>query len=172
MKSVLLSGFAIAVCFLTANPHTSDATPDPLISCTVKPRYVVDGDTLWGVCNGQPLKIRLACIDAPELDQPYGIASRDYLRSRLAEVNGSIEIKPVDRDRYGRTVAELYSPSGSLIQLQQVTDGWAWANTPYQPVCSQWNAIVQGEQQAQSHHRGLWTADPVAPWLFRQRSLK
>ena len=72
----------IALFLLATTPlHSSPALiPEKLISCTVQPRFVIDGDTLWAICNGHPLKIRLACIDAPEIEQAYGIASRDDLR--------------------------------------------------------------------------------------------
>ena len=47
---------------------------------------VHDGDTFRVIHNsqiGDEIKIRLACIDAPEKKQDLGIASRDYLRSLL-----------------------------------------------------------------------------------------
>lgn len=48
----------------------------------VKPGSIHDGDTLRVVRGNEELKIRLCGIDAPELKQPLGIESRDYLRSR------------------------------------------------------------------------------------------
>lgn len=47
----------------------------------VKPGSIHDGDTLRVVRGNEELKIRLCGIDAPEIKQPLGIESRDYLRS-------------------------------------------------------------------------------------------
>lgn len=43
--------------------------------------HIYDGDTFkLEKSNGDLIKIRLANIDAPELSQAHGIASRDYLK--------------------------------------------------------------------------------------------
>jgi endonuclease YncB( thermonuclease family) len=47
----------------------------------IKPGSIHDGDTLRVVRGNEELKIRLCGIDAPEIKQPLGIESRDYLRS-------------------------------------------------------------------------------------------
>ena len=47
---------------------------------------VYDGDTLRAECDGEKLKVRLYCIDTPEMAQkPWGTESRDYLRSLLPQ---------------------------------------------------------------------------------------
>ena len=51
----------------------------------VKPGSIYDGDTLRLIDSDRELKIRLCGIDAPELKQPLGIESRDYLRSLIAK---------------------------------------------------------------------------------------
>jgi endonuclease YncB( thermonuclease family) len=57
-------------------------TPTDAQEWTVKPGSIYDGDTLRVVRGNEELKIRFCGIDAPELDQPLGIESRDYLRTR------------------------------------------------------------------------------------------
>lgn len=42
-----------------------------------------DGDTMRLTNGSQELKVRFCGIDAPEIQQTLGIASRDYLRSIL-----------------------------------------------------------------------------------------
>ena len=43
---------------------------------SAKVQRVVDGDTIYVVDNsGQKFKVRLTGIDAPEQNQPYGLAS-------------------------------------------------------------------------------------------------
>ena len=147
-------------------PFSSQSRLLPI--CDVKPGSVHDGDTIRVSCNGVELRIRFACIDAPELRQEQGIASRDYLRSLLSQAGNRLRVKVVDRDRYGRTVAELYTDAG-LVQLQQVKAGWVWANFRYKDKCSQWNAIYSGEQEARQAQRGIWAGNPMPPWEWRRR---
>ena len=80
----------------------------------VKPGSIYDGDGLHVIRENEELKIRFCGIDAPEVKppQPLGIESRDYLRSLIAQGNGTIYVQPIEEDRYGRTVAELWIPMG------------------------------------------------------------
>ena len=75
-------------------------------SVTIKSCY--DGDTCR-TTSGE--KIRLACIDTPELRgkgaQPERAkAARDRLRGMV--VGRSVNLRRITTDRYGRTVGELY----------------------------------------------------------------
>jgi micrococcal nuclease len=81
-----------------------------------------DGDTCR-TTTGE--KIRLACIDTPELrgrnaDPIPAKASRDYLRSFIA--GKTITIRRITTDRYGRTVAELFA-DGVSTSKQLVDTG-------------------------------------------------
>lgn len=81
-----------------------------------------DGDTVTLDQNGQKVKIRLGCIDAPEMAQsPYGENSRNRLKA-LLPVGSPVTFREIDRDRYGRTVAEVFSGSQS-INLTMVKEG-------------------------------------------------
>ncbi len=88
------------------------------IAQLVLPGSIYDGDTLRVNLNGTETRIRLCGIDAPERDQPLGIASRGHLRSLIDRGNGSIVVVPVEQDRYGRTVAELYVQPRSGLGYQ------------------------------------------------------
>jgi endonuclease YncB( thermonuclease family) len=59
-----------AVVLLAASP--ASAFPAHVVSCH-------DGDTCRVETGQGVIKIRLAEIDAPEIDQPYGTAARDAL---------------------------------------------------------------------------------------------
>ncbi|QNI53993.1 nuclease (SNase-like) [Synechococcus sp. BIOS-E4-1] len=83
-----------------------------------------DGDTCR---SNSGEKIRLACIDTPELrgkraNPVPAKAARDYLR-RLV-VGRDVGIRRITKDRYGRTVAELFV-DGSNVQQQLVAAGHA-----------------------------------------------
>ncbi|MFM7790254.1 MAG: thermonuclease family protein, partial [Microcystis panniformis] len=62
-----------------------------------------DGDTCT---TDKGEKVRLACIDAPELKQPFGKASRDHLRAIIKD--RPVKIDRINTDRFGRTIAILY----------------------------------------------------------------
>jgi hypothetical protein len=62
----------------------------------------IDGDTL--VCNHQ--KVRLTNVYAPELNQAGGYAAKRRLQ--LIVSSGEVALRPYGRDRYGRTLAEVY----------------------------------------------------------------
>lgn len=126
-----------------------------------------DGDTCT-TTDGE--KIRFACIDAPELKQPYGIASRDYLRSLLK--NRSVAIVRTDTDRYGRTVAELYVRNGDdwkLVQAEQIKSGLVWANSKYKDTCPSWKAIEAEFDKTRRERKGIFAAsNPLPPWEWRK----
>ena len=83
-----------------------------------------DGDTCTS-STGE--KIRLACIDTPELlgtraEPVPAKEARDYLRELV--VGRKVTIRRITTDRYGRTVAELFI-DGSNVQQQLVASGHA-----------------------------------------------
>ena len=63
--------------------------------------YVVDGDTFH--YNG--IKIRLYCIDAPELKEGGGKEAKQKLKQLLSA--GKINIEILSTDRYGRKVCKV-----------------------------------------------------------------
>ena len=93
---------------------------------TVKSVY--DGDT-FTLSSGE--KIRLACIDTPEMkntpkkkaDKPAAIAARTYLVGLIN--NQDLTIDRVTKDLYGRTVARVYTPSGQELSREMYLSGHA-----------------------------------------------
>jgi endonuclease YncB( thermonuclease family) len=65
---------------------------------------VIDGDTFETAGRRRP--IRLAGVDAPELGQPGGYLATAALRSLIEDQE--VRIDTVSRDRYGRSVANVY----------------------------------------------------------------
>ena len=125
-----------------------------------------DGDTLRINRDGQPITIRLACIDAPETSQrPWGLQARNYLRQRLP-LGQSIQVLPHGVDRYGRTVAELIHEIN--INLVMVEDGQAFAYRRYLKECDA-KAYLDAEYRASRHRFGVWQVEGgiERPWNFR-----
>ena len=137
----------------SATIQTPNGEPEPdaaasLPEYEVIPGSVHDGDTLRvRSSDGQILKIRFACVDAPELKQPMGEESRNYLRSMISEANGKVKIKIIETDRYGRSVAELWTKSG-LLQSRMTAAGMAFAYDQYSKDCPHWDAVKSSEKAA------------------------
>ena len=93
-----------------------------------------DGDTCTTI-EGE--KIRLACIDTPELkgkkaDPIAAKEARDFLNNVVS--NTKVNIRRITTDRYGRTVAELYS--GNInIQKLLVDKGYGQIYKKYSNQC-------------------------------------
>jgi len=51
----------------------------------LKIKKVVDGDTVHVFSEGKTLKVRLVEIDAPEMNQPHGEESKEYLEVLLQD---------------------------------------------------------------------------------------
>ncbi len=106
----------------------------PLIKESVVIQDCYDGDTCTTI-TGE--KVRLACIDTPELkgkeaDPIPAKAARDYLNGLVA--GETLDIRRITKDRYGRTVAEL-SKDGMNIQERLVTVGLAKVYKKYANQC-------------------------------------
>lgn len=161
------------VSLLPQNKTTDSSNPDMppnLAEYEVVEKSVHDGDTLRVRSrSGEVLKVRFACIDAPELKQPLGEESRNYLRSIVAKGNNKVKVQPITVDRYGRTVAQLWNSSG-LIQSQMAVAGMAYFYEQYKKDCPNWVAIESTQAQAQKEKLGVWRLPNGGqrPWDYRK----
>ena len=126
-----------------------------------------DGDTISVLERGQKLKVRLACIDAPETAQsPYGMASRNQLKA-LLPLGSTVSLRVQAVDRYGRTVAEVIGKG--TVNLAMVQSGQAFVYRQYLGRCDR-GAYLAAERQAQAQRLGVWAVSGgiTRPWDFRQ----
>ena len=105
-----------------------------------------DGDTCT-TTSGE--KIRLACIDTPEIRGPRANpepakAARDFLNSNVA--GKEVSIRRITKDRYERTVAELVK-DGVNIQKLMVSKGYAKIYKKYADPCP-WASNFSGDISA------------------------
>jgi micrococcal nuclease len=131
---------------------------------------VGDGDTIRVRSKGQQLTVRLSCIDAPELKQaPWGEQSKNRLK-QLLPVGQAVSLKIVEKDKYGRTVAEVYKGDKS-INLQLVEEGHAVAYIQYLNKCPTLKTqLLQAETNAKKQRYAFWLqTNPVMPWDFRRQ---
>lgn len=132
---------------------------------------VLDGDTVLIHRANGVLKVRLADIDAPEVEhaemggQPFGVASQQSL-SRLV-LGKQVKFVSQAMDKYGRMVAHL-SINGADVNTEQIRLGMAWEYSHYHR--NQELIALQAEAQAAS--RGLWaTSSPTPPWEWRKQHI-
>ncbi|MCP9801785.1 thermonuclease family protein [Synechococcus sp. RedBA-s] len=128
-----------------------------------------DGDTIR-VQQGPrrvTVTVRLACIDAPELDQaPDGARAHRYLQMRL-KTGSSVILRPQTVDRFGRTVAEVISDIN--LGLAMVEDGEAFAFRRYLASCDA-KEYLDAEDRAMRSRYGVWQVPGgiTRPWDFRR----
>lgn len=146
----------------SANDTTAAPTMPPNLDGPYPVTRVIDGDTLVITRNGNTEKIRLIGVDTPELHDPrkpvecYAQQASDYTKS-LQGQQIYLETDPTQDsiDRYGRTLAYIWTDTGRLINYDLIADGYAHEytyNDPYR-YQSQFQAAQQHAQSAQS---GLW----------------
>jgi micrococcal nuclease len=129
---------------------------------------ITDGDTVKVLHEGTQVKIRLYGIDTPEKRQAFGNRAKQFTAGRVA--GKVVTIIPMDRDRYGRTVALIQSQdvSGTLNE-DLVRYGYAWVYRKYckADFCPDWLTL---EQSAKASGFGLWAdPNPIPPWQFRKK---
>lgn len=127
---------------------------------------VIDGDTVWlkTAPSHKPLKVRIVGIDAPEICQLGGIASRDALRRRLLGQTVTLVQTPSRRrDEYERLLARI-ELHGEDMGRWMVISGHAWSYHFRHDV----NLYAAEQDRAKAGGRGLFAQnDPVNPRQFR-----
>ncbi len=90
---------------------------------------VSDGDTITVLHDGKGERIRLHGIDCPEKRQAFGNRAKQFTSKLVFGETVTVEV--VDRDRYGRTVAEVLLPDGRSLNRELVRAGFAWMYRRY-----------------------------------------
>jgi endonuclease YncB( thermonuclease family) len=128
---------------------------------------VVDGDTIIVLVGNREVVIRLYGIDAPEKKQDYGQACTAAIKKALQ--GRDVSIVPIEQDKYGRTVAQVYVDGASINKLM-VQHGYAQVFTKYckQDYCREWKKL---ENEARKQGVGMW-ANPYIMSPSEWRRLK
>jgi len=127
---------------------------------------VPDGDTLWvqPQAGRTPRKLRLQGIDAPEICQQGGVASRDALRGLVDQKLLYVDVRY--QDDYGRGLARV-QVDGQDLGAKLVASGQAWS--------SRWRhspgPYAAQEAVARAAGLGIFAQpNPELPRNFRQRN--
>lgn len=140
---------------------------------------IKDGDTIKVLDAARVLHtVRLAGIDAPERDQPFGSESTRYLSSLLAGKEVFVETSKLDQ--YGRALGKVWvqpmdCPScGKTLNANhaQLLAGMAWWYRYYaeDQTPEDRGRYESAEDEARARKLGLWAApDPINPYEWRKR---
>ncbi len=148
----VLLGLAAAVFLIRRS--TTDA---PFAGRVVE---VSEGDTLTVLRAGQPLRIRLEGVDAPELSQAFGPQAKEFLTALAS--GREAQVSPKGREAGG--IVASVAIDGRDLGQQLMTSGFAWHFTRrgVDPT------YAASENEARSKRLGLWSdPSPTTPWEYR-----
>ena len=155
-KNILFLVFALVI-------STSVQSTEDIYGTVVS---IADGDTVTLKADDTTHKIRLAEIDTPERDQPYGLAATSALTDLL--LGHQVQVKVVkESDRYGRVIGRIFIEQ-KYVSAHMVEQGHAMVYRRYLTDKS----LLVLEADAKSKELGLWglpKEDRVAPWVWREQ---
>jgi len=125
---------------------------------------IADGDTVMVLTDNKQTKVRLAEIDTPEKNQPYGKKAKKALSDFIFGKIVRIEIDTIDR--YGRTVGTIFL-NDLNINKEMVKAGHAWVYVQY----AKDKTLFDLEKNAKENQSGLWAlpeGERIAPWQWRR----
>lgn len=125
---------------------------------------VKDGDTYVLKTKEKEHTVRLLNVDAPELNQHWGMNAQRFVKDLI--IGKIVKLEIITTDLYGRELANIYIDGQSLDYIL-VANGWAWhyVNYDHNPDLEKLMYI------AKEKRLGLWECgiDKVCPpWIFRQ----
>ncbi|MDD2760506.1 MAG: thermonuclease family protein [Methylomonas sp.] len=153
--------------------HYSDREQDRARILAVQPandayhfvEKVFDGDT---VLLGDGQKVRLLGINTPEVAgrnkaaESGGEEARAWLRQRLTHRKVRLESDVESRDKYGRTLAYVFTEDKQHINLELVRQGLAFVNI-YPPNLKYVDRLLAAQQEAERAGLGIWRDPEYAP---------
>ncbi|MBC6697330.1 thermonuclease family protein [Hymenobacter puniceus] len=167
---LVAAGFGLGdTAFQSLAPTSLAATTPP--EETGRIVRVVDADTYDVLAEGITYRVRLAGVDAPEPDQPFGPQAADSV-ARLLNSNRTVLLTRRGMDLYGRTLATVRLPVAGKPALALdsllVVRGWAWAWDPKRRVAGR-AAQQAAAVAARLPQRGLlWKCGAVGVLTPRQ----
>jgi endonuclease YncB( thermonuclease family) len=163
MKKASLAGAFFVSAIWLSGAQAFCPAPTGLAHVTVQ--RVVDGDTLR-LSDGR--NVRMIGLNSPELgrqgrsDEPFAVAARRRLEALVATSEGRVGLMPgkESKDRYGRTLAHVYSDDGTNLEAQLLAEGLGF-HVAVAPNVDLVDCQRAAERQAREAGIGLWKRSPV-----------
>jgi endonuclease YncB( thermonuclease family) len=148
----------------TATP-TLTPTPTPTLMfgrIQVLVTKVISGDTIEVAYNDQRLIVRYLMVDAPELNQPLGLAAQQRNTQLVGEQIVFIEPDVVDKDETGALLRYVFLPDQQFVNEILLREGYGvFANHPGNT--RREFALRQAQVQAMVNGAGLWSTPTPTP---------
>lgn len=162
-RTILIPALLLAVLLAGSAPALARA---PIAGRVL---WVHDGDTVDVFATDlSVVRVRLYGVDCPESDQLHGLAAT--LFSAWNALFRTVEVRVMDRDRYGRTVGWIFvEGNGTSLNRMLVEQGHAWV---YKQYCKarECESLRRAQDKARQERLGLWqAARPTPPWEWRRR---
>jgi micrococcal nuclease len=130
---------------------------------------VISGQTLEVMSMGKALRVRLAGIEAPDIQQqPWGKAAQQQLEAMVGGKTASLQLDG-QPDRFGRQWAYVWQ-DGKLLNEELLKEGYAlWDGRSHAPQYD--NRLEKAQAWARVMGRGIWDdKQPMrqTPAEFRQ----
>jgi micrococcal nuclease len=119
---------------------------------------VHDGDTISVIRHAKKEKVRLVGIDAPEIGQtPWGKRAKKYLETLVdaSDRRVRLEFDVSQRDKYGRSLAYVWTGHGKMINLLMVQSGHAVLYT-IPPNVRYTHELREAQKKARDMRLGIW----------------
>lgn len=125
---------------------------------------VVDGDTVKVNINGKIETLRLIGLDTPETVDPrkpvqcFGKEASNKGKELLTGKKVRLEKDATqgDKDKYGRTLAYIYTESGIFYNKYMIEQGYAHEYT-YNTAYKYQSEFKQAQKTAEANKAGLWS---------------
>jgi len=95
---------------------------------------------------------------------------RDHSKHAASDLafRNKVTLQTHGKDKYGRTLGDVFLRDGTHVNPELVKDGWCWWYRKYAPG----DTVLEGlEQEAREAKKGLWAdSQPVPPWEWRKSS--
>lgn len=126
---------------------------------------VVDGDTIKIREGTHTTTIRLIGVDTPETVDPrksvqcFGHEASDFMKSLVDGKSVSLQSDPTQQryDKYGRLLAYVYLPDGTLVNEKIIRSGYGYEYTYDVPYQYQ-KQFKEAQKLAESEGKGLWSS--------------
>ena len=155
--------FTVVICLVLWRLFNAVDTPAVVQQAvTAQVVRVIDGDTVE-LDDGR--SVRLLGIDATELgyngdpSESGAETARDWLKDRLTGKHVELRYGPDRLDRYGRTLAWIFLPTGELINKELLAEGQARLVTRFGLPGDLSAELHQATAQAQVQRKGIWNND-------------
>jgi endonuclease YncB( thermonuclease family) len=99
----------------------------------------------------------------------WGRNRKSHLQQLLSATSDRILLTPLERDQYGRVVAEVDTlETHKFVQYEMLLAGMAYVYDRYVDSCPNANFMHEAEAMAQQQRLGVWSGNYQKPWDYRR----